>query len=202
MDKKPIIGILGGISSGKSTVAKQFEALGCAVIDADRIAKDLLLADDVKKEIREAFSDGVFDSAGNVDKAKLAQAAFNNPAAVGAINNIIHPRVMQITETLIEKCQTDEKIKAIVLDVPLLMEVGWENRCDKLVFVACDEQLRFKRAAQRGHLDENLLKKREKFQISLDKKRKISHYVVNNNEDLSELNKQISEIFPALTYRK
>jgi len=202
MNTKPIIGILGGISSGKSTVAKQLETFGCAVIDADKIAKDLLLADEVKLDIRRAFGDGVFDSAGNIDKAKLADAAFNNPAAVGTINNIIHPRVMQTTESLIAQYQADAKVKAIVLDIPLLMEVGWEKRCDKLVFVACDEQLRFKRAAQRGNLDENLLKKREKFQISLDNKRKIAHYTVCNNEDLSELNKQISEIFPALTSRK
>ncbi len=202
MDKKPIIGILGGISSGKSTVAKQFEAFGCAVVDADRIAKDLLFADDVKKEIRTAFGDGVFDSAGNIDKAKLAEAAFNNPSTVGTINSIIHPRVIQVTETFIEKYQADERIKAIILDIPLLIEVGWEQRCDKLVFVACGEQIRFKRAAKRGDLDENMLKKREKFQISLDKKRKISHYIINNNEDLSELTKQISEIFPALISKK
>lgn len=198
MNAKPIIGILGGISSGKSTVAKQFAALGCAVIDADKIAKDMLCADDVKREIRNAFGNAVFDSADNIDKAKLADAAFNNPAAVGTINNIIHPRVMRKTELLIEKYQSDSSVKAVVLDIPLLMEVGWENRCDKLVFVACDEKIRFKRAAQRGNLDENLLKKREKFQISLDKKQKIAHYTLCNNEDLSELNKQISEIFPAL----
>ncbi|MEN6385226.1 MAG: dephospho-CoA kinase [Phycisphaerales bacterium] len=202
MNQKPIIGILGGISSGKSTVARQFEALGCGVIDADRIAKDLLSDNDVKNEIRCVLGGNVFDSGGNIDKPKMAEAMFNDPSAVKAVNAIIHPRVMERTEKLIEQYQSDKGIKAVVLDIPLLMEVGWETRCDKLVFVACDEQIRLKRAAKKGNLDEKLLKKREKFQISLDKKRSISHYIINNNEDLSELTIQISEIFPAILSNK
>lgn len=202
MDKKPIIGILGGIASGKSTVAGQLESMGCAVIDADRIAKDFLHSDEVKKLIHAKFGDAVFDSSGNVDKPKLSQAVFDDPASVQAINEIIHPRVMARTELLIEQYQADPGIIAVVLDIPLLMEVGWEKRCDKLIFVACDERIRLQRAAQKGVFDEKLLKKRENFQISLDNKRKISHYILNNNDNLSELTKQISEIFPALISKK
>jgi dephospho-CoA kinase len=202
MDKKPIIGILGGISSGKSTVSRVLLEMGCGVVDADKIAKDLLFDEEVKQEIKVAFGDSIFDSGGNIDKPKLAEAVFDDPSAVSKINSIIHPRVMRKTEGLIEQFQADEGIKAVVLDIPLLMEVGWEKRCDKLIFVACDEQVRLERAAKKGKFDEKLLKKREKFQISLDKKRKISHYIVNNNDNLSELTEQISEIFPALISKK
>ncbi|OHB56717.1 MAG: dephospho-CoA kinase [Planctomycetes bacterium GWF2_42_9] len=202
MNKKPIIGILGGISSGKSTVAKVLLEMGCGVVDADKIAKDLLFNNQVKDEIRAAFGDTVFDSAGNIDKPKLAEAVFDDSAAVSKINSIIHPRVMRKTQGLIEQFQADDGIKAVVLDIPLLMEVGWEKRCDKLIFVASEEHIRLERAAKKGKFDEKLLKKREKFQISLDKKRKISHYILNNNENLSELTEQISEIFPALISKK
>ncbi|OHB49867.1 MAG: dephospho-CoA kinase [Planctomycetes bacterium GWF2_41_51] len=202
MDKKPVIGLLGGIASGKSTVAAQFEAMGAAVIDADRIAKELLHNPQVKQQIRNTFGGSVFDSAGDIDKQKLSAAVFDNPSSVKAINSIIHPRVMEKTELLIEQYQADAGIIAVVLDIPLLMEVGWEKRCDKLVFVDCDENIRLKRASKRQFFNENLLKKREKFQISLDNKKKISHYIINNNDDLSELTKQISEIFPALISKK
>jgi len=202
MNKKPIIGILGGIASGKSTVAEQLKVMGCAVIDADGIAKDMLQNPDVRQQIRSAFGDAVFDAAGTVDKQKLAVAIFDSPSAVQTINSIIHPRVMAKTEQLLESYQLDPAVKAVVLDVPLLMEVGWEKRCDKLIFVACDEQKRLERAAQKRLLSEKLLKKRENFQISLDNKRKISHYILSNNENLSELKKQISEIFPALISKK
>jgi len=197
-NKKPIIGILGAIASGKSTVAKELEKRGCAVIDADRIAKGFLQADDVKKQIRDRFGNGVFDKAEQVDKAKLAETVFVDESAVKAINGIIHPRVLAETERLIEQYQKDQQVKAVVLDIPLLLETGWEKRCDKLIFVDCAEPVRLERYAKKGVFDENQLKKRENFQISLDKKAKISHYMVDNNNGLSELTKQIGEIFPAL----
>jgi dephospho-CoA kinase len=197
-NKKPVIGILGAIASGKSTVAKELQTLGCAVIDADTMAKDFLKHQDVKQQIRERFGDGVFDPAGAVDRAKLADVVFDDAKAVQAIDDIIHPRVMKEVEGLMEQFQNDPAVKALVLDVPLLLEVGWEKRCDKLIFVRCDEQKRQARVEKRGFFDKNQLKKREIFQISLDKKEKISHYIVNNNDSLSELTRQIGEIFPAL----
>jgi dephospho-CoA kinase len=197
-NKKPIIGILGAIASGKSTVAKELEKRGCAVIDADTIAKGFLQADDVKKQIRDRFGSGVFDKVGQVDKTKLAETVFVDESAVKAINDIIHPRVLAETEHLIEQYQKDRQVKAVVLDIPLLLETGWEKRCDKLIFVDCREPIRLNRIAKKRVFDENQLKKRENFQISLDKKAKISHYIVDNNNSLSELTKQIGEIFPAL----
>ncbi len=198
MNKKPIIGILGGIASGKSTLAKELENRGCAVIDADAIAKQLRQTDDVKKQIRDQFGSEVFDTAGQVDKAKLAKMVFTGRASVEAINAIVHPRVLKRTEELIAQYQNDAAVKAVVLDIPLLLETGWEKRCDKLIFVDCDRSARLERASKKGLFDENQLKKRENFQISLDKKQKIAHYIVDNNKDLSELTKQIGEIFPAL----
>jgi dephospho-CoA kinase len=197
-NKKPVIGILGAIASGKSTVAKELQTRGCAVIDADTIAKDFLKLAEVKQQIRQRFGDAVFDPAGAVDRAKLADVVFDDLDALQAINDIIHPRVMKEVEALMEQFQNDPKIKAVVLDVPLLLEVGWEKRCDKLIFVRCDEQKRQARIEKRGFFDKNQLKKRENFQISLDKKEKISHYILNNNDGLSELTRQIGEIFPAL----
>jgi dephospho-CoA kinase len=197
-NKKPVIGLLGAIASGKSTVAKELQTRGCAVIDADTIAKDFLKLEEIKRQIRERFGPAVFDQAGAVDRAKLADVVFDDPKSVQAINAIIHPPVMKKVESLMEQYQNDTSVKAVVLDVPLLLEVGWEKRCDKLIFVRCDEQKRWQRIEKRGFFDKNQLKKREIFQISLDKKEKISHYVLNNNDDLSELTIQIGEIFPAL----
>jgi dephospho-CoA kinase len=197
-NKKPIIGILGAIASGKSTVAKELEKRGCAVIDADAIAKQFLLDDDIKRQIREKFGNEVFDNQGQIDRKKLAEKVFNCYEAVKLANSIIHPPVLQKTEELIEQYQKDANVKAIVLDVPLLAEAGWEKRCDRLIFVDCREPVRLERYAKKGVFDENQLKKRENFQISLDKKAKISHYMIDNNKDLSELTRQIGEIFPAL----
>lgn len=191
---------MGGIASGKSTVAKVLADRGCAVIDADEIAKQFLQDEDIKTQIRDKFGDEVFDNNGEIDKKRLAEAVFTGPDTIKTINSIIHPKVLKKTEELIEKYQK-QPVQAIVLDMPLLAEVGWEKKCDKLVFVQCNEKIRLKRAQKMGILGENELKKRENFQISLDKKADIAHYIVENN-DLSELFKQIEKLFPILISRK
>ncbi len=191
---------MGGIASGKSAVAKELAARGCAVIDADEIAKQFLQNEDIKTQIRDSLGDGVFDDNGEIDKKRLAEAVFTGPDTVKAINAIIHPKVLKKTEELIEKYQK-QPVEAIVLDMPLLAEVGWEKKCDKLIFIRCNEKIRLKRAQKKGIFGENELKKRENFQISLDKKADMAQYTVENN-DLSELIKQIGKLFPVLTSRK
>ncbi|MDD5135536.1 MAG: dephospho-CoA kinase [Phycisphaerae bacterium] len=193
---RKIIGLLGGVASGKSTVAAELAKLGCAVIDADVIAKQLLGDEDIKKQIRHTFGSEVFDDQGRIDKKKLAQKAFENTETVKAINAIIHPPVLLKIEELISRYQL-QPVEAIVLDVPLLAEVGWDTKCDKLIFIECDSRTRLKRAQKRGIFDENELKKRENFQISLDKKQKMANYIIENN-NLSMLIDQIRELFPAL----
>lgn len=195
LGKKPIIGILGGICAGKSAVAAAFGRLGCAVIDADTMAKQLLDAPTIQPKIISLFGTGILDPTGKIDRQQLAKLVFSDAAKLTSLTNLIHPPVLEETEALIKKYTADRDILAIVLDMPLLAEVGWEKRCNSLVFVDCDPKIRLKRAKNRGIKDENQLKVRENFQISLDKKRKMSDYSVYNNFDLSELAQQVSSIF-------
>ena len=198
LGKKPIIGILGGICSGKSTVAAEFARLGCAVIDADTMAKQLLDEPTIQPKIVSLFGKDILDPTGKIDRRKLAQLVFSNPVKLTSLTDIIHPPVLEKTERLIKKYTADDDIFAIVLDMPLLLEVGWKKRCNSLVFVDCDQKTRFKRAGNRGIKDENQLKVRENFQISLDKKQRMSHYSIYNNFDLSELAQQVSVIFSSI----
>ncbi len=98
-------------------------------------------------------------------------------------------------EQLIGKFNRRRGIKAIVLDVPLLAEIGWTKRCDKLIFVSCSRKNRVKRAEKNGLFDGNKLKILEKFQISLDRKKKITENTIDNNAGLANLKRQIAEIF-------
>ena len=194
-EKKPIIGILGGICSGKSIVATQLGRLGCAVIDADKMAKELLNEPAIQTKIVESFGKEILGAEGRIDRGKLAKIVFSKSSQLAALTTIIHPPVLEKVDTLIEKYTNKKAFKAIVLDIPLLAEVGWEKRCDKLIFVDCEHKIRLERAKNRGFSSENELKIRENFQISLDKKQKMSHYIVYNNSDLSELALQVGRIF-------
>ena len=192
--KKPIIGILGGIGSGKSTVAAEFAKLGCGVIDADEIAHKLLEKKEVKEKIITLFGP-VLDSAGKIDHKKLADIVFADADKLASLTGMLHPLVLTRTEQLINRYNQENQVKAIVLDMPLLMEVGWEKRCDKLIFVDCERPLRIHRMKKMGLLDENKFKIRENFQISLDNKVAIAENTINNNSGLSTLVRQVADFF-------
>jgi dephospho-CoA kinase len=193
--KKPIIGILGGISSGKSTVAAEFAKLGCKVIDADKIVHDLLQKTGLRKKITTLFGQAILNSVGEIDNQKLAKVVFADTEKLLSLNKIIHPLVLERTEELIKRYNLQSRIKAIVLDMPLLAEVGWAKRCDRLIFVNCKRKIRIDRAKKMKGFDENQIKIRENFQISLDKKASIADNVIDNNSDFQALVRQVADIF-------
>ena len=185
---------MGGIASGKSSVAAEFAKLGCKVIDADEIVHRLLGEKDVKERIVASFGPAVLNSAGQIDQRKLAGLVFADSGRLSSLNEIIHPFVLSRAEELIQQYSHQDEVKAIVLDMPLLVEVGWADRCDRLIFVECSDQLRACRAKKKG-FDENQLKIREKCQISLDKKVGLADNTVVNNSGFSALVRQVADIF-------
>ena len=192
--EKPVIGILGGIGSGKSTIAAEFAKLGCKVIDADRIVHKLLEEIPVREKVAGLFGQSVLDSSGKINRKKLAEAVFADNQMLESLNRIIHPQVLQRTQELIRKFNGQNQVKAIVLDMPLLVEVGWHKKCDKLIFVNCEKNLRLERAKKMG-FDENQIKIRENFQISLDNKASLADNTIENNSDFSAIVRQVTEIF-------
>jgi len=196
--KKPVIGILGGIASGKSTVAAEFAKLGCKVVDADDIVHKLLETEAVKEKIAACFDRTILDFAGKIDHKKLAGVVFDNVDKLSSLNKIIHPFVLRRTEELIDRYKRQDQVKAIVLDMPLLVEVGWAKRCDRLIFVDCKQELRAARAQKKG-FDRNQLKIRENFQISLDNKVGLADNTVINNSGFSALVRQVADIFSDIT---
>lgn len=189
---------MGGIASGKSTVAAEFAKLGCKVINADAIAHELLEKEAIKRQVVAAFGPSVLNKEGKIDRRKLAEIAFADAQKLSSLNIIIHPLVLEQVERQIEQYSRQSNIPAIVLDMPLLVEVGWAKRCDRLVFVRCSSEIRAERAKKMG-FDKNHLKIRESFQISLDNKSGIADNTIENNSDFSALVRQVADIFTDIT---
>ena len=192
---KKIIGILGGIGSGKSTVANEFEKLGCAVISADQLAAELLDDKKIKSAIIRTFGRDVLDEENNINRVKVSEIVFFSQKNVEKMNAILHPPILRQTNLLIDKYNQTEDIKAIILDMPLLVEVGWQNKCDYLIFVSSSEEKKNHRIRKNYPKNTENIKKREKFKISLDKKADIAHYIIDNNSDLKTLAEQVARIF-------
>ncbi len=192
---KPIIGILGGIGSGKSSVARALEDLGCAVIDADQLAHKLLDAPVIQQKILTIFGSSVQSNDQSIDRAALGALVFSDATALEQLNQIIHPPVLAQTESLITQYQRIPEVKAIALDMPLLVEVGWDKRCDHIIFVDSSPEHRRQRIQKKASFSEQQWEKRENSQISLDSKQQLADTTVSNNSDFSALVKQVSKFF-------
>ena len=190
-----VIGILGGIGSGKSTVSRMFEKLGALRIDADEIAREVREQPDVAEKIKQTWEKEVLTD-GQVDRKKLAEIAFSSRNELDRLNAIIHPEVISRIEKTIDSAGISHK--AVVLDAPLLAETGLDSACGTLIYVDAKSGTRKQRAVASKGLSAADFAIREKFQISLDKKQKMSHHVVDNNSSEDLTSQQVSEIWANL----
>jgi len=197
--RKPVIGLLGGVGAGKSSVAAEFARLGCAVIDGDRIGQELLETDEVKVLVRRQWGGSVFDAAGRVDRKTLAAIVFNRLAELDVLNKMMQPRIRQRMERLVEQAQLAPEIPAAVMDAAIMLEAGWDDLCTHLVFVDAPAECRKARVESRGW-DGRAWEEREKSQISLDAKRKHCYAVIDNSLTASCLAEQVRELFNQLVH--
>lgn len=148
-----VIGLVGRIGAGKSTVARALAEGGAAVLDADRIAHEVLATPEAVAEVVGRFGVGVLDEAGRVRRAALAGLVFGptpaHDAALRDLEAIVHPRVRRRLEARLTALAA-AGTRVAVLDVPLLMQAGWDGLCDRLVVVSCDEEERRRRLDARG----------------------------------------------------
>ncbi len=195
---KPVIGLVGGIGSGKSAVADDFESLGCLVIRSDRIAHEVLEQPAVKAALRQWWGDEILAADGRVDRRAVARRTFNNPVELERLNWLVHPKVDEIRRDLMAAYRQSSAVKAVVWDTPLLVETGLYKQCDAIIFVNAPFEQRLARVqAARGWTADEL-KIREDRQASLDKKKEISDDVINNGGDeaarLSQVRRVLSRI--------
>lgn len=201
---KPVIGLAGGIGSGKSLVARQFEQLGCAIIDADALAHQVLEQPTVRDTLVTWWGEKVLNAQGQVDRAAVGKCVFNAPADIQAVQDrtqlnrlekLVHPRVHELREALRRTYEQQPQVKAIVEDCPLLFEAGIHKQCDVVVFVTTDRHVRLQRVKTNRGWSEAELNSREKNQLGLDIKAKQSDYVIDNSETATQTFQQVRDVF-------
>ena len=178
-----IIGLTGGIASGKSTVSKYLAEKDFKVYDADKIAKDISEKKLVQEEIILTFGDKILDENGNVDRKKLKEIVFEDKEKLKQLNAIIHPKVIDFYKELKEQ-NTDE---IIIFDVPLLFESGIDKFCDKILVVISDYEIQLNRIVERDKIDRELASKIIKSQLSNEERIKKADVVIENNSSLEDL---------------
>jgi len=195
-----IIGILGGVSSGKSLVAQELARLGAGLLDADRAGYEVLRLPEIEAAARARWGPEVFGPDGRIDRARLARIVFGEPPAGPQerkfLENLTHPEIGRRLRQEARRLSAWGP-PAAVLDAPLLVEAGWERFCDRIVFVDVPRQLRLSRAVARGWREEDFTA-REGVQESLDSKRERADVVVDNSGSPEQTRAQIERCWHSL----
>jgi dephospho-CoA kinase len=196
-----VIGLLGGIASGKSLIANHLVQRGAVLLDADRIGHEVLKAEAVKAAARERWGDKIFGVDGEIHRPALAAIVFAPPPAGPAelkyLEDLTHPSIRQSLQHHIEEIRREGSAAAIVLDAPVMLKAGWNRFCDKIVFVESPKPLRWKRAEARGWTREDF-ERREAAQESLDLKRRLADVVIDNSGSLAETYARVDRLWPML----
>jgi dephospho-CoA kinase len=191
--KTRVIGLTGGIGSGKSTMAKYFASLGVPVYIADDEAKKILLEPQTVKEIAEVFGDEVMVN-GLPDRKKLAAVVFNSPEKLSVLNSIIHPKVREDFKKWVDNHSNE---KFVIKEAAILFESGSYKECDDIILVTAPQDIRVQRVMQRDDVTREEVLNRMNNQWDDQKKAALSTYIINNI-NLNDAKKKADEIFKLL----
>ena len=197
----PVIGVVGGIGSGKSAVANWAAAhADVAVIDADKLGHDALKSAIVKAALLQRFGPGIFGADGFVNRSALAKQVFGDtPEQLVArhdLERIVHPEIGRRISEEVALATKNDRV-AVLLDAAVLLEAGWRQLCDLVVFVDTPDVIRLARVQKNRNWTEDELARREASQWSLDRKRQEADFVVTNDRDLEYAGRQVLEMLRA-----
>ncbi len=189
-----VLGLTGGIGSGKSVVAQMFARLGAVVIDADQLAREVVEpGQPALQEIAATFGADMIQPDGRLDRAKLARIIFADPAERAKLDAITHPRI---------RARMDEEIKArqsgpgvLIVDIPLLYENDRTNTVERVIVVWVDPQTQLRRIQDRDGLAADAARQRIAAQMPLDEKRARADHVIDNSGNREDTQRQVEAIY-------
>jgi dephospho-CoA kinase len=191
-----LVGLTGIIGSGKSTVATLLRQRGLFVMDLDALARDSLNWKDTQEKIVEAFGDEYLVD-GRVDVEKLRLKAFSDRGIKEELESIIHPKVEEKVQATLERLR-EQDVRAVVIDHPLLFEVGFRTKIDRIVVVTAHMDIVRERLKKRG-MDGDDIERRISFQIPLEEKERLADLVIDNNGTEDHLGRQIDVLLEKIT---
>jgi dephospho-CoA kinase len=203
----PVVGLIGGIGSGKSSAASTLAEMGAFVLDADAIGHVLLEQSPGRDRVLERFGEGVLEPFGEfgvrrvIDRKALGAIVFSSPGALRDLEAILHPLMRKTFEKAISRESRRGNVPMIVLDAAILYEAGWDTLCDSVVFIDASPETRLARLeASRGWSPEGLAA-REKVQGPLEEKRRQADHLLSNDGPLDRLPAEIKALWPRLLAR-
>ena len=190
-----VIGLTGGIGSGKSEVSRMLKEFGAEIIDADRVGHEAYLPNtETYDKVVAEFGDDILQTDGAIDRKKLGARIFAEPEARERLNAIVHPRMYAMVEERIQRLR-EQSAAAVVLDAAILIEAGWDSLVDEVWVVAAPEEMVVQRIGQRNGLPAEQVRQRVRAQITSEERARHAAVVIDNNEGLDELSAQVQEVW-------
>ena len=188
-----IIGVTGGLGSGKTTACGFLKEKGAHIFDADSVAKEILQTEQsLQEEVTEAFGKWIVKD-GKVDFLRLAKEGFMNEESQTILNDIVHPYVIEAFERKVEEMKS--KIDLFVFDAPLIFESGLDSRLDHTVLIYTKLKLRLERTIRKGKLTRDEILRRIDLQMPEEEKRELATHVIDNNGSVEQLKEEIDKFY-------
>ena len=196
-----IIGLTGGIVSGKSTVASMFKDLGAKIVDADKLGHSVILPNKPAwKKIIKIFGKDILQNDLTIDRKKLGKIVFTNQTLLKKLNEITHPEITKMIKKEIDsaKNNTHNQEKVLIIDAALIYEAKIDRFMDKIIVVYIDKDEQIKRLIKRNNLSKDEALQRVRSQIPMEEKAKIADYVIDNSSSLDKTKEQVEKIWQEL----
>jgi len=194
-----VVGLTGGVASGKTTVSEILQEEGAYLIDADMIARQLVEPHSATwYEIRKAFGDDILDENGSLRRKKLAARVFSDPDERKILNQILHPQIRREIQNRLKEIAEKDPRAIVIVDAALLVETGDYREMDKVIVIASSPQEQIERLKQRDGMEEEQARNVLASQMPLEEKRKVADFIICNEGSLEETRKRTREVFREL----
>jgi dephospho-CoA kinase len=192
------VGLTGSIAVGKSHVLRAFAELGCHVIDADQIARDVVAPEtEGLKSVVDAFGD-VLHPDGTLDRARLGQIVFADESKRQQLNALLHPLIIAAQDDLIREIESRDADGIVIIDAALMIESGGYQRLDKLIVVYCEPEIELERLMARDGLSREAAQERIKTQMPQEEKKKYADFLIDTSGSFDETRAQVVTVFEQL----
>ena len=186
------VGLTGGIASGKTTISDLFAARGVVVIDTDVVSRKLLEpGEDAYRQVSGHFGTDILDSEGSIDRARLREIVFSDPAAKNWLEKMLHPLIYQRSH---DEIRASARTDYVLVVVPLLFETNFQALVDRILVVDCPAETQMARLLRRDRIDESLARRMLDQQLSNDQRLARAHDIIDNRADDCDLESQVEAL--------
>ena len=195
-----VVGLTGGIATGKSVVSNMLSDLGASIIDADEISREVMIPHTkCWEEVIASYGSELLLEDLTIDRKKLAISVFKDSEQIKKLNRIVHPYIMQRIEEMIEEIKDNDPQALVIVDAALLVETGFYKHYDKLIVVSVSKETQLKRLMIRDAMSREEAENRIDLQSPLAEKLEVADYIIENEGSLSKTREEVEKVYKALT---